>query len=389
MSEEIKGPLKDPSPELQLNRPELKEEAKVELSNEQQFAILSLWNSRASSPPSLKELVTIAWGEGVDSRSTKGRAVRDFLASRQLKPKLAAEYVPVQIKLTEEQKAFVIENARTMKAVEMARILFNNPNLHSATAEVRAITAFIDEHDKKVIHARPDDGVPDPDYQDGYKPPKSFARIIPKINEYAHEGIDSDNLTARQKKNLQSLIGFLHTKRFISQINSYSTEEEKKLFESSFIKWVWDKAASLTQENADQYIILAIEVVISHNIQKTTQMLQLEQNMLIENGERMSMVLVEAINTARKEYNESVNRQQRLFKSLEVERSERMSSQIKENASILNLVAIWKDEDSRRKMIRYQQMREQVLKNEIKNYMDMSEVKARILGIGENEILNG
>ena len=62
--------------------------------------------------------------------------------------------------------------------------------------------------------------------------------------------------------------------------------------------------------------------------------------------------MVEAINTAQNEYHQSVNRQQKLLESLKEKRSDRLKNQLKENASILNLVEMWKSEESRTKMIK-------------------------------------
>ena len=67
----------------------------------------------------------------------------------------------------------------------------------------------------------------------------------------------------------------------------------------------------------------------------------------------------------------------------------RVKKQIADNASILNLVEMWKEEESRKKMIQLAEMRKEVVKDEIKNLGTMDEVKARIMGISEDEVLNG
>ena len=76
-------------------------------------------------------------------------------------------------------------------------------------------------------------------------------------------------------------------------------------------------------------------------------------------------------------------------KPLNVKRSARLSKQIKENASILNLVQLWKDEESREKLIKLAELRKSVLKEEVENLSSMDEVKSRILGLSEEEVLNG
>jgi aminopeptidase N len=107
------------------------------------------------------------------------------------------------------------------------------------------------------------------------------------------------------------------------------------------------------------------------------------------NGDRIPMTIIEASNTARTEYNQCVQRQQKLLNDLKVKRSDRLSKQIKENASILNLVQLWKEEDSRKKLIKLGEIRKKALSDEISNLSSMDEVKARILGLSDDEVLNG
>ena len=100
------------------------------------------------------------------------------------------------------------------------------------------------------------------------------------------------------------------------------------------------------------------------------------------------MSLVEAINTAQNEYHQSVNRQQKLLESLKEKRSDRLKNQLKENASILNLVEMWKSEESRTKMIKLANMRKEAVAEEVEKLSTMDEIKARIMGISEDEVLN-
>ena len=106
-------------------------------------------------------------------------------------------------------------------------------------------------------------------------------------------------------------------------------------------------------------------------------------------GRRISMGLVEAVSSRQSEYNQCVNRQQKLLESLKEKRSARLSKEIKESASILNLVQLWKDEESREKLIKLAELRKGVLKEEVESLSSMDEVKSRILGLSEEEVLNG
>jgi hypothetical protein len=66
-----------------------------------------------------------------------------------------------------------------------------------------------------------------------------------------------------------------------------------------------------------------------------------------------------------------------------------LSKQIKASASILNLVEMWKDEESRQKMLELAERKKQSLKEEVGRLETIDEMKAKILGINEDEVLNG
>ena len=100
------------------------------------------------------------------------------------------------------------------------------------------------------------------------------------------------------------------------------------------------------------------------------------------------MALVESINTAQTEYNQCVNRQQKLLESLKEKRSDKLKKQIQNNASILNLVTLWKEEESRQQMIQLAELRKKDLKEEVDNLSSMSDMKAKILGLTEGEVLD-
>ena len=101
------------------------------------------------------------------------------------------------------------------------------------------------------------------------------------------------------------------------------------------------------------------------------------------------MSLVEAISTAQNEYNSSVNRQHKLLSDLKQKRSDRLSRQVQDNASILNLVETWKEEESRKELIKMAELRKKVIQNEVDKLSTMDDVKARIFGLSEEEAING
>jgi hypothetical protein len=359
----------------------------IELTDEQKVKLLNEWNSRPTNPPSLVELVRTAFGnQELDGRSKEGKAVKEFLASRQIKPRRSHEYeAKGLIELTLEQKEYVSNNCNTMTGLEISKILFKNDNLTNLSQETRSVLEYM----KTIPNTVKYNNTENENVAAGeYKPPRSEERMIAKINKYILDGIDKNKLTHKHKKEINSLIGYVNTHRFIHQINLYETEADRELFESSFVRYTYDKS-DLTQEEVDQYIVLSTEVVISSSIQQTINVLQNQIDLAIQEDGKIPMALVEASNTARKEYNDCVNRQQKLLNDLKVKRSDRLSKQIKETASIINLVQMWKDEENRQKLIKMAEMRKEVLTKEIDRLSSMEEIKCKILGISKDEVLDG
>jgi hypothetical protein len=357
------------------------------LTEEQQLKLLNEWNNRLENPPSLVELVQLAFGrDDLDGRSKEGKAVKNFLATRQIKPKKSHEYqAKGLIELSIEQKEYISNNCHTMTGLEMAKILFKNESLTNLSQETRSVLEYMKNIPSNIKFNNTEN---ENTITEGYKPPRSEERMIVKINKYILDGIDKNKLTHKHKKDINSVIGYMNTHRFIHQINIYDNESDRELFESSFVRYTYDKS-DLTQEEVDQYIVLCTEVVISSSIQQTINVLQNQIDLAIQEDGKIPMALVEASNTARKEYNDCVNRQQKLNNDLKVKRSDKLSKQVKETASIINLVQMWKEEDSRNKLIKMAEMRKQVVEKEIDRLSTMDEIKSKILGISKDEILNG
>ena len=181
------------------------------------------------------------------------------------------------------------------------------------------------------------------------------------------DGIDKDKLTARQRKEIESLIGYLHTYRFLHQINGYDSQVDRDLFESSFIRYTYDKQTSPKKKLISTSCFFWSS--IASNIQRRVEHLQglLDDAANDTEGRRISMSLVEAIGKAQNDYHQSIGRQNKLLSDLKEKRSDRLKNQIKENASIINLVQMWKEEESRKKLIQLAELRKQVVKEEVKN----------------------
>ncbi len=364
----------------------MKKKEEILLSEEEEASVDGFYENKGIT--AIKELVALVFPDidekFRDGRSIYGRAIKKHLASKGKKTVATSDRKDAY-ELTQEERDFLYNNCSTMKISDMSSSLFGE-KINPSDMRFRACSEFVKTIDSKVVLSEIIKEVSPSDYS----PPKNETKAVSRVNKYVHEGIDRNNLKTSDKKNISRLIAYMHTYRFLHQISNYTSKCNRELFESSFVRYTHDKP-DLTQEEVDQYIVLSAEVVIASNIQIRVERLQelLDQAAEETEGKKMAMSLVESINTAQTEYNQCVNRQTKLLNELKEKRSQRLSKQIKENASILNLVEMWRDEESRHKMIKLAEMRKRALKEEVDNLSSMDEIKCRIMGLTEEEVLNG
>lgn len=359
------------------------------LSIEQEKQILAFWNRTPDNPPGLKELTKEIFGGEFDGRSEQGRAIKAALSKFNLRAKATSDPTSktAEIQLNDDQKLFVANSVTTMNSLEIARTLFSNPALTNLNAETRAVNDFIKTLDTRVVF-NPDGNADIP--SGDYTPPKTLDKVLKTVNKYVNFILDKDNMNAQQKKGLEMLINYLHTYRFIRQMNSYDSDDDRNSCEDAFIRYTYDKP-DLTQEEIDQYIELANQVVRSFKIQRRSEGMQriLEDLTNSAADPKVSMSWVEAIGKAGTEYDQCLKRCNDLLDDLKEKRSSRLSKKIKENASILNLVQDWRDEERRVKMLKLGELEQQAIANEVEKLTTMSEIKARILGLSKDQILYG
>jgi hypothetical protein len=274
-----------------------------------------------------------------------------------------------------------------MTPVEMARTLFNNQNINNLNLETRAIHEYL-----KTVEVYTSTPETDELATEVYKPPKSVPGVLQKVDKYVfNHGIDKDAMTAQQKAGLEALLSYLNTFRFVNQINLYENQNSRSLFESSFVRYTYDKS-DLTEEEVDQYINVShdnVSLAATHTRMERLQGLMEENtNNNADERARISMSLVESIKNLNDEYNQTAKRQQALLGDLKEKRSDRIAQLRSANASILNLVQLWKEEKSRKKLLHLADARKQLLAKTVNELSELSEVKAMILGLNPEELIN-
>lgn len=366
-----------------------KEKKEVVLTEEQKLLILKEWGKKSDQPPGIPELIQLCFPElsddQFDARTVYGRAVREYLILK-FGPETVEILKPTkkEIILSPEQEEYIRNNCSNMRPFEMGKELFQNPRLSPVSTEMRLIKEFLKTLPNAMIGEEDEEGL-----EFEYKPPKRLEHVLARIIKYVKDcKIDKNKLTPAHRKQAEALIGYLHDFRLCHQINTYENTEDKKLFESSFISYTWDKS-DLSAEDVHQYIILCTEVVMSASIQRTINMLQIEQDRALECDGKVNMALVELIGNTRNDYNSSVKRQETLFKALVQERSKRLNERVGPQFTLLNIVEEMKNEERRKALILEAEKRNDKIKGEIARLSAFDEMICRIHGVDEDLIING
>lgn len=368
-------------------------EDKVTLTPEQEKLILDAFAGKDNKNlPSISDLVRLAFPtcQDVDGRSKEGRAVKILLATKGLKASTKTVYNPKEkIELDEPQKEFIRNNKDSTTPLDMAKTLFRNDLLTNLNNETRAVAEYVRSLESaNNIAENPADDVP----ADDYRPPRTIPGALQRVDKYVFgHGILKDQMTAQQKAGLDALLSYLNTFRFVNQINLYESQNARDLFESSFVRYTYDKP-DLTEEEVDQYINVSHDNVAMASTQRRMERLSVMLDTVATNNAddraRISMSLVEAINNLSTELNQVAKRQQGLLGDLKQKRSDRIAEQRSANASILNLVQLWKEEKSRLKFIHLAEARKQVVKKAANELAGMEEIKARLMGIDINQTID-
>jgi septal ring factor EnvC (AmiA/AmiB activator) len=113
-------------------------------------------------------------------------------------------------------------------------------------------------------------------------------------------------------------------------------------------------------------------------------------NMMFDEAEGqndLTMRLTEMLKTKSEEYNQCINRIDKMLAKLNGERSKRIQNQHQRNASIISLVQLFQDEEERKLMIKMADMQKQSVRAEADEIEKMSDWKARVLGITKEDAI--
>jgi hypothetical protein len=354
------------------------------LTPENEAKIEEVWNNSVF-PPTITELRKQVFGDNVTPKSEYDRLIKQALASGKLNLNEKDQNKGKRkIELSEEHKEYIVNNCKSMTIIEITRELFSNQSLMVGHAETRAVLEYYKSLPPNVTNSSQDSKVGN-DLED-YKPPKTLQQAFVKVNEYSQNGITQEQFKQNTKIHecLRTLIKFCHVYRYIDAMEKMVDPREKKLFESSFVRFVWDKP-DLTEEEIDMYLNLCGDIVDLARL-KTELSLHsewLKQQSDDSDGKKLSLGLVESIGKVREDIDANQKRQVRLFENLQGKRSERISSIVKSNASILQLVEAWREEKTRKRVLQLAKQKKNAVKDEINKIDTMDEFTAQIFGLNK------
>lgn len=353
------------------------------LSPEEKAKILGLVNSNPKNIPSIKELTnSIFPNKNLDGRSNEAKAIKEYLSTLNIKTKSSFDpkYANKTIDLTDEQKLYIRNNALTMSITEMARALFNKESICKINLEYKLIQDFLNTNNIKAFETNQQTNT------NGIRfIPKTLDQAARRVNKYALGAIDVKTLKkdTRLQNCLQSLIKYCHTPRYGLLMNTLADGTDVDLFESSFIRYSWDKP-DLMEEEVDTYLNLCCDIVNYTKMQREVERLVEMRDQCLDDseGRRLSMGLVAAMGELYKEMDNNQKRQNAALKALNGTRNERMEGQ-RTKSSFAHVVEAWREKQKRDRMLAIADRRRQINKEEVNRLDTLDALKVEIWGLNQ------
>lgn len=360
----------------------------IVLTSDQEAIILHAWN--VDKVETIKEITHRVFGSDFDGRTNEAKAIKRFLAGRQLRARGTHESPPSKtskIAFTDTQLEFIRNHSTLLSPLEITQSLFSNPNLTALSAEARAIRAYLEEVSPETIKVTKS-ASEHRDVTDLYRPPKTMNELINRINEYIAEKFDIAKLNPRQKHNLNCLIHYLKVHRFQMVMNEFVDERDREMMESSFIRWLYDKG-DLTEEEIDLYINWVLDIVNHSKMYRELNKLIAFRDSVMEEKKVMSKPLVDQINKLYEEIDANQKRQKTAQNDLSGKRRDRVANAGNHKQSVVQLIEAFKDHKKRELILQFAESRKKTVKNEMDRLDTMDDLKFELFGATKEELLHG
>lgn len=279
--------------------------------------------------------------------------------------------------ISQEEKEFILKSySPELSKEELAKIIWPDKKIVFTSTKFKEFSNFVDSN----FDTSTDDLCTQP-----YRCPRELSALIKRINPVVFRDFDLNKISAQDKRCLEKLIHYLNAPRFVQVANSYPYKSDRNMFEAEYIRSTWDKP-DLTNDELNLYVNVCIDFIKQKDINRQIQKL----NKMFEDTEgqqELTVKLAEMIKTKNDEYNICSKRIESLINTLNGRRSDRLKNQKAKNASILNLVEMFQQEQERELMLRMAQMQKKAVYEEADRLESMSEWKARVLGISKHEAI--
>ena len=344
----------------------------MDLTDEQKELALDMFND---DPNIINITKRVFEDDSLDGRSKEGRAVSKFLAKNGLKAQTTKRPKSDDVTLSEDQVEKVLEmEGEGFNTSQIADVLFNK-EMKRLSNEWRAVNDILGQ----------DREAPADESLATYASPQAISRIIKKINDSTGYGLEENKMSRNQRTCCDRLRINLSNSRFVAIVNNYINSRDKELFEQEFIRLTWDKP-DLTPDELNLYMnvckeIINLELITSH-LQKLNDMFE-----SADDQDEMSIRLAEIIKAKSSEYHQCETRIENLTKKLQGDRGARLANKQRDTASFLSIVQLFQEEEERQNMVRIVEMQKQVIKKEAQKLEGMAAWKARVLGIGIEDVL--
>tara|TARA_R110000851_G_scaffold311388_4_gene471547 strand:+ start:433 stop:1506 length:1074 start_codon:yes stop_codon:yes gene_type:complete len=320
----------------------------------------------------------------LDGRSREGRAVRKFLSENDMQYETKQHSKVEDIELTDGQKEFILDNiGEGLSSTAIANLIFKGKKLTPLCKESRTVLAYIKENSPE--------GDIELELTDRYVPPKAISRVLKKINDACDLELEESKINRQTVICVEKLRKNLSNSRYVEIMSNLRKSNDRLLFEDEFVRLTWEKP-DLTPEDISLYFNLCKEILNLEVCSRHLERLKDDFDKTADSGDgeetkKLSMTLAEIIKTKNDEYHKLEGRIESLIKKLQRDRSDRLKDSHDNNASILSLVRAFQDEAERKVMLEIAEKTRLAVKEEAHRIEAMPDFKARVLGIGVDDVL--
>ena len=314
-------------------------------------------------------------------RHAEAKLVKKFLAERKLKKEIVTGNTHV---LTESQKEYIRNGIDTLTPLEIAQIIFDNRKLEPTSQEVILIQNYVNSLDKGTKKFPHDDYA-----EEEYRPPDQLSAVVTKVNQFLRKDLSLKTMPTVQKRTMEAVRNFLHAPRYLQTINSYLSKKAREMFEGEFVRSIFDKP-DLTPDELNLVITLCQHYVMGVTLHRQLDMLNIRYEETLNDPDgKLTVPLAEMVKAKSMELEKCNKAQTDLTKFLNGERSKRQERQGSGQISVARLVEWFRDEKERKQALKRAEIQNLEDEEEVKRLEEISETKARVLGISKSELLYG